>query len=161
MKPRRPLYGPFGTIGPAKGFTWAEVRCTDGTLLGNLAFRQRVVAQAKRLNVLRAQLAARYRVPLSSVSISVNSWYRSTRYNASIGGAKNSQHLYGRASDIRITVRLRTGKRVQLKPSFVATLAARYVKGFLNGGIGWYDPAHGNFTHLDGRGYRARWVNVG
>lgn len=158
---KRPAYGAFGRIGPAKGFTWAEVRCTDGTLPGGLVMRQRFVRQAKLLNVLRAALAKRYGVLTTDVSIAVNSWYRSPRYNASIGGATKSQHVEGRATDIRISVRLRTGKRVTLKPSFVALLAARHVTAFNGGGIGWYDAAHGNFTHLDHRGYRARWVNVG
>lgn len=156
-----PLYGVFGRIGPAKGFTWGEVRCTDGSLPRDLAFRRRVVAQARRLNRLRAALAAKYRIPVTSVSIAVNSWYRSPAYNKRIGGASRSMHLTGSASDIRITVRLRTGKRVQLKPGFVALLAARYVPAFNAGGIGWYDAAHGNFTHVDGRKGRARWVNVG
>lgn len=153
----RPAFGVYGRIGPAVGFTWDEVRCTDGTLPSGLAFRRQVVAQARRLNTLRAALAKRYKVPFTSISIRVNSWYRSPSYNKRIGGASNSMHLYGKATDIRIVVRLRTGKSVQLKPSFVGLLAARHVKGFLNGGIGVYGPAAGNFTHLDGRGYRARW----
>lgn len=156
---RAPAYGVFGRIGPAVGFTWDEVRCTDGTLPRDLAFRRRVVAQARRLNVLRGRIAKRFRVPFTSVSIVVNSWYRSPSYNARIGGARNSQHLRGTATDIRIVVRLRTGKRVTLAPRFVALLAAAYVPGFNAGGIGWYDAAHGNFTHVDGRGSRARWVN--
>jgi uncharacterized protein YcbK (DUF882 family) len=157
-----PAYGVFGRIGPAKGFTWGEVRCTDGTLPRDLAFRRRVVAQARRLNVLRAGIAKRYGVnPWTNVSIAVNSWYRSPSYNRKIGGASRSLHLTGSATDVRFYVTLKTRKRVMLKPSFVALLAARYVPGFNNGGIGHYDAAHGNFTHLDGRGYRARWINVG
>lgn len=160
----QPRYGVYGRIGPAIGFTWDEVRCTDGTLPSDLAFRRKAVQQARRLNVLRKRIAARFRVPFTSVSIIVNSWFRSERYNASIHGAKFSRHVYapnGDATDIRIRVRLRTGKRVTLAPRFVALLAAAYVPGFNVGGIGWYDAAHGSFTHVDSRGYRARWVNVG
>lgn len=157
-------YGSRGTIGPAPGFTWDEVRCTDGTLPSARAFRRKAVFQARRLNVLRNSIARKYGVPAANVSIIVNSWYRSHAYNAKIRGAKFSRHVYtpnGDASDIRIRVKLRTGRRVTLKPSFVALLAARYVPAFNGGGIGWYDADHGSFTHLDARGYRSRWVNAG
>lgn len=151
---RRPAYGAYGRVGPAKGFTWAEVRCTDGTLPRGVVFRRRVVKQAKHLNRLRLRIAARYRIdPWSDVTIVANSWYRSPRYNASIGGASNSQHLYGRATDVQIIVRLRNGRRVKLAPKWVARLAAVNVPAFNDGGIGTYPT----FTHLDHRGYRARW----
>lgn len=152
-------YGLFGKVGPAPGFTWDEVRCTDGSLPRDLAFRRRVRKQARCLNTLRIKLAKRYGVPKGNVSIVVNSWYRSPSYNRSIGGASNSQHLYGRATDIRVYVRLRSGKRPMLKPRFVAHLAGRLVPAFATGGIGWYDEAHGNFTHVDHRAGKARWIN--
>lgn len=159
----RPKFGVYGTIGPAVGFTWAEVRCTDGTLPSDLAFRRRAVQQARRLNVLRAKIAQRYGIRFTDVSIIVNSWFRSLRYQTKVlKGVPNSRHVYrpnGDATDIRIRVRLRTGRRVTLAPRFVAHLAAKYVPAFANGGIGWYDAAHGSFTHLDARGYRARWIN--
>lgn len=166
----RPKFGYFGTVGPAVGFTWDEVRCTDGSLPRDLAFRRKAVAQARRLNVLRKAIAARYGIAFTDVSIIVNSWYRSAAYNAKIRGAKFSRHVYapnGDATDIRIRVRLRAARKgaarktVTLHPRFVALLAARHVPGFNNGGIGWYDTAHGYFTHVDGRGYRARWINIG
>ncbi|HEX6956271.1 MAG TPA: D-Ala-D-Ala carboxypeptidase family metallohydrolase [Agromyces sp.] len=161
MPKLRPKYGVLGTVGPAPGFSWAEVRCTDGTLPTSLLMRRRFVVQARLLNVFRAKLAKRYGVPTSDVSIVVNSWYRSPAYNRRIGGASKSQHVEGRATDIRVYLKPRRAARVMLKPSFVAHLLARYVPQFAGGGIGWYDPAHGNFTHVDHRGYRARWVNVG
>lgn len=160
----RPKFGIYGTIGPAVGFTWAEVRCTDGTLPSDLAFRRKAVQQARRLNVLRKGIATRYGIAFTDVSIICNSWFRSARYNRKIGGASRSRHVFkpnGDATDIRIRVRLRGGRRVTLHPRFVALLAARYVPAFNRGGIGWYDAAHGSFTHVDARGYRARWINVG
>lgn len=153
------LYGTFGKIGPAPGFTWSEVRCTDGSLPRGLRFRRSVVRQARCLNTLRTALAKRYKIPLDNVSIAVNSWYRSPAYNASIGGATRSMHVTGKATDLRIYVRLRSGKRVMLKPTFVGLLAARHVPAFATGGIGTYDTAHGNFTHVDHRAGRARWTN--
>lgn len=152
--PKRPAYGVYGSVGPAKGFTWDEVRCTDGTLPRGLAFRRRVVRQARLLNRMRGKIAKRYGLrPFVDVSFVVNSWYRSPNYNRSIGGASNSMHLYGKATDVQIIIRHR-GKRVKLKPSFVGLLAARYVPAFNAGGIGVYPT----FTHLDHRGYRARWT---
>lgn len=151
----RPSYGTYGRVGPAKGFTWGEVRCTDGTLPSGLAFRRRVVAQARNLNRLRLAIARRFRIdPWTNVSIAPNSWYRSPAYNASIGGASRSEHKTGRATDVQIVVRTRAGKRVRLAPKFVALLAARHVPEVNRGGIGTYTT----FTHLDNRpNGPARW----
>lgn len=159
----QPNYGPFGKIGPAVGFTWNEVRCTDGTLPNDAEFRWEAVRQARRLNVLRKRISVRFGVPFNAVSIIVNSWYRSYAYNRKIGGAKASRHVWqphGDATDLRVRVTLKTGRRVTLHPRFVAALAAAYVPEFANGGIGWYDAEHGWFTHLD-NGPKRRWINVG
>lgn len=162
----RPKYGVYGTVGPAFGFTWDEVRCTDGTLPNDLAFRRRAVRTARALNRVRRKIALRYGIPFSSVSIIVNSWYRSPKYNALIKGARQSLHLTGVAVDLRIRVKLRTGKSVTLHPRFVAALSGRHEPEYASGGIGWYDASHGYFTHDDRRGVefrmpRARWINVG
>lgn len=76
--------------------------------------------------------------------ISVNSGYRSPQYNKKIGGAKNSQHMVGKAADIKIQ---------GLTPSQVAKLAEKV--GFR--GIGTYDT----FTHVDVRANKARWSGKG
>lgn len=150
---RRPRYGLYGTVGPARGFTWGEVRCTDGTLPRTLRMRRRFRRQARLLNRLRSRIARKYRIPATNVSIAVNSWYRSPSYNARIGGARYSEHVEGRATDVQVFVRLRNGRRVKLKPTYVGRLAARFVPSFQRGGIGTY----ATFTHLDHRGYTARW----
>lgn len=152
---RRPRYGSFGTVGPARGFTWSEVRCTDGTLPRGVRMRRRFRRQARLLNRLRNRIARKYGIPATNVSIIVNSWYRSPNYNARIGGARYSEHVEGRATDVQIYVRLRNGRRVKLAPSYVGKLAARYVPAFQRGGIGVYTRS--GFTHLDHRGYTARW----
>lgn len=150
---RRPAYGIIGTVGPARGFTWDEVRCRDGSRL-TLAQKRAAVRQARLLNKLRVKIARRYRVrAFVDVSFVVNSWHRSPAYNASIGGASQSLHLTGKATDVQVIVRQR-GERVKLRPRFVGILAAHYVPEFNAGGIGVY----GTFTHLDHRGYRARWT---
>lgn len=156
----RPRYGSAGTVGPAPGFTWDEVRCTDGTLPESLIMRRRFARQARLLNKLRRAIAKRHGVTVDDVNILVNSFYRSPAYNASIGGASQSQHVEGRATDIRVIVRTRYGRRVQLRPAYVARLAARYVPAFQRGGIGVYTAA--NFTHLDHRpNGPARWNGPG
>lgn len=64
--------------------------------------------------------------------IHINSAYRSPVYNKKIGGAKNSQHQYGKAVDVSIA---------GVPPSKVAEIARKL--GFT--GIGTYK----SFTHID------------
>ena len=70
----------------------------------------------------------------------INSGYRTKPHNKAVGGASNSQHLYGRASDIVVS---------GVKPS---TVYKKANKIFKNGGVGKYPT----FTHVDTRGYRSR-----
>lgn len=154
VKPK-PKYGFNGTVGPAIRFTWAETESGDGEPVKGV-IKQNAVTQARLLNQLRKNIAKHYRVRFGDVSITVNSWYRSPSYNKKIGGASLSQHMTGRATDITVAVR---GER--LHPRKVAELAES-VPALRKGGIGWYDAAHGNFTHVDHRaGGPARWVNKG
>ena len=78
--------------------------------------------------------------------IKINSGYRSKDHNKKVGGAKNSQHLYGKASDIVIK-------------GFTPHEVAEAIEGLIRlgvmdeGGIGIYNT----FTHYDIRGTKARW----
>ena len=73
----------------------------------------------------------------------INSGYRSAAYNATIkNAAKNSQHVQGKAADIRIT---------GVTPAKVAEIAECYLGN--SGGIGIYST----FTHIDVRKSCARW----
>lgn len=80
--------------------------------------------------------------------IQVVSGYRCPEHNREVGGAKNSQHVLGKAADIRIP-----GKSVQE----IYSLACG-VEAFEEGGIGVY-PDQG-FVHVDVRGHMARWGQV-
>lgn len=80
------------------------------------------------------------RYVLGGNSIIINSGYRSPNHNRSVGGAKNSQHIYGKAADIRVN-----GKT----PNQVYNEANKIFK---NGGVGRYNT----FTHVDVRGTRVR-----
>lgn len=72
----------------------------------------------------------------------INSAFRTTIHNKSVGGAKNSQHLYGCAADIAVS-----GVSPKKVAEYVETLLAG------KGGIGVYS----NFVHIDVRDKKARW----
>ncbi len=71
-------------------------------------------------------------------TIHLNSAYRCLEYNKVVGGEPNSQHTKGNATDIRVG---------EMSPLEVADAC----EGF--DGLGRYD----SFTHIDSRGYKARW----
>lgn len=70
----------------------------------------------------------------------INSGYRTPEYNKTVGGAKKSYHMQGKAVDIRIN---------GLKPEEIAKIAEK--TGFT--GIGIYK----SFTHLDIRPNKTKW----
>lgn len=72
--------------------------------------------------------------------ITINSAYRCPHHNAKIGGAKNSQHVLGTATDIVIK---------GMSPDEVADACEHF------DGLGRYDT----FTHVDSRGSKSRWDN--
>lgn len=147
----KPKWGINGSVGPAPRFTWKEVACNNGVALPK-KYRKNAVKQARTLNNLRADLAKTYKVKPERVFITINSWYRTPAYNASIGGVGNSTHTTGMATDIVVYVKTSRGKMRRVPPSVTAAHAERR-PNYKKGGIGRY----ANFTHLDVRGYRARW----
>jgi uncharacterized protein YcbK (DUF882 family) len=107
----------------------------------------------------------------------VMSGFRTPRYNkggGNTGGRANlSRHMYGDASDVYVD-NDRDGQpddlngdgRVDAKDAKVFADAAERVERqypALVGGIGIYKACcgHGPFTHIDTRGYRARWNGEG
>lgn len=72
----------------------------------------------------------------------INSAYRTPEYNKKVGGATQSQHLYGIAADIAIS---------GVSPKDVAAFAENLLSG--RGGIGIYS----GFTHIDVREVKSRW----
>lgn len=78
--------------------------------------------------------------------IHINSGFRCPANNARVGGSPRSQHLAGRAADIRVT---------GLSPLVLAA-AAETVPAFRDGGIGVYSDQA--FVHVDARNGRARWA---
>ena len=75
-------------------------------------------------------------------AVTINSGYRTTAYNAQVGGARYSQHLRGTAADIVVE---------GAGPLLVGQMAEYYLGS--RGGIGVYQT----FTHVDTRSGKARW----
>lgn len=75
-------------------------------------------------------------------SVSITSAYRTPTKNKAVGGSTYSQHLYGRAADVKIS---------GVSPKKVAAYAETLLKN--KGGIGIYST----FTHIDVRGTKSRW----
>ena len=75
-------------------------------------------------------------------AVNINSGYRTPAYNKKVGGVTQSQHLYGTATDIRIS---------DVNPKDIA----KYVETLMpnTGGIGIYS----NFVHVDVRKTKSRW----
>lgn len=114
-------------------FRISEFRCKDGTKVpgqyyGNL---QRVMALLEQI-----------RTACGNGKITIVSGYRTLAHNQKCGGAPKSQHLTASAADIRVQ-----GKT----PAQVYKICDALVGN--RGGVGKYK----NFTHVDVRGYRARW----
>ncbi len=76
-----------------------------------------------------------------NAKVVVTSGNRCKAYNTQIGGGVNSQHLYSKAADIKVS---------GVKPQDVADFAEELLT---EGGIGRYN----SFTHVDVRNRKARW----
>ena len=117
-------------------FNKEEFDCADGTQMPLEVFNN-VIELAESLEVLRAHFNA---------PITINSAWRTATYNRKVGGAVNSQHLSGKASDIVVS---------GVPPEEVANAIEFLIECGLmkEGGVGRYDT----FTHYDIRGTKARW----
>lgn len=119
-----------------KNFRLSEFACKDGTPVP-----ERLIPKTKRLaeclQVIRDEVGD---------ALFINSAYRTPSYNKKVGGAPDSQHPKGTASDL--VTRTLTPRQLQ-------SLILRLIKeGKIDeGGVGLYP----SFVHYDIRGVKARW----
>jgi len=119
-----------------ENFTRQEFDCKDGTIVPDNLLPN-IKALAIQLQALRVHLGE---------PIHINSAYRSPAHNKRIGGAKNSQHVLGKAADI--TCKSKSPK--QLAAAIEKLITAGKLKF---GGMGVYP----GFVHVDIRAGKARW----
>lgn len=74
--------------------------------------------------------------------VNINSGYRCPSHNAAVDGATSSRHMEGDAADVWIA---------GVDPDDVYAWADKRIGD--GGGVGSYNT----FTHIDRRGYKARW----
>lgn len=119
----------------APDFKVRELRCRDGS---------DTVMVDEALTVVLQCIREHFGKP-----VTITSGYRTPAHNAAVGGAKSSQHLYGRAADIRVQ-----GVSVEAVAAYAESLMPDW------GGVGRYPVKAGRATgwvHVDTRADKARW----
>ena len=119
-----------------KNFTRREFKSKDGAQMPKSVLCN-IKDLADNLQVLRDFLGE---------PIRINSAYRSEAHNKAIGGSKTSQHLLGKAADIKV-------KDIDTKDLYLIIESLILDGQMTDGGLGLYDT----FVHYDIRGSRARW----
>lgn len=119
----------------APDFKVRELRCRDGT---------DTVMVDEVLTVVLQCIREHFGKP-----VTITSGYRTAAHNAAVGGAKSSQHLLGRAADIRVQ-----GVSVEDVAAYAESLMPD------RGGVGRYPVKAGRvagWVHVDTRADKARW----
>lgn len=109
-------------------FRVKEFACTDGS--------DPIFIDSDLVNVLQ-KIRSHF-----GKSVTITSAYRTPTKNKAVGGQTYSQHLYGKAADIKVK---------GIAPKKVAAYAETLLKN--KGGIGTYST----FVHVDVRATKARW----
>ncbi len=125
-----------GTRKLSANFTVAEFACKDGS---------DPVFVDSSLAALLQKIRDHFGRP-----VVITSGYRTAAHNKSVGGAAYSQHLYGRAADIRVQ-----GIPVEQLAAYAETCLPG------TGGIGRYPPRAGRavgWVHVDTRPAKSRWT---
>lgn len=114
-------------------FSTAELACKD---CGKCLLDPQLIPALEELRALGPE------------PIYVDDGYRCPEHNAAAGGVSDSQHVLGKAADIRIGA-------LTLQEMYDRAIQ---VPAFFNGGIGVYDGTP--FIHVDTRKGKARWARV-
>ena len=109
-------------------FKVKEFACTDGS--------DPIFVDSNLVNVLQ-KIRTHF-----GTSVTITSAYRTPGRNKAVGGETYSQHLYGKAADIKVK---------GVSPKTVAAYVERIMPK--SGGIGTYST----FVHVDVRSTKARW----
>ena len=120
----------------APDFKVRELRCRDGS---------DTVMVDETLTVVLQCIRDHFGKP-----VTITSGYRTPAHNAAVGGAKSSQHLLGRAADIRVQ-----GASVEDVAAYAESLMPDW------GGVGRYPVKAGRPTgwvHVDTRANKSRWT---
>lgn len=115
-------------------FTWGEATHNGTRLPESSSVVYGIIRICQALEDIRYRFGGR--------SMGINSWYRPPAINAAIGGASNSRHLYGDAVDFVVS---------GYHPYDVYARLDSWWGS--KGGL----ASSSVFTHIDARGYRARW----
>lgn len=110
-----------------KNFKISEFRCKGSGTLPNGGIDNNLILKLEEL-----------RYALGGKALVINSGYRSPAHNKRVGGASKSQHLYGKAADIKVR---------GVTPATVYRAADKIFNG-----VGRYNT----FTHVDTRENKAR-----
>jgi hypothetical protein len=118
---------------PGGNFTWGEATKNGTRIPETTTIVSNIIGLARELQKARDRIGRPFRI---------NSWYRPPAVNRAVGGASQSQHLYGRAADIEVS-------------GYSGRRAANAVMSWWPGGVGIYSNMP-NVIHLD-TGPRRMW----
>jgi len=116
-------------------FSLEEFECKCGCKMPEFV-KKNIIELAENLQVIRDVVG----------KLNLTNAYRCKEHNADVGGAINSQHLKGKAADVK-------------SKEYDVLEVSKIIEGLIKsekieqGGIGIYNT----FTHYDIRGVRARW----
>ena len=118
-----------------KNFSIEEFQCRCGCNMPEFV-KKNVIELAENLQIIRDEVGR----------LDLTNSYRCKDHNSDVGGSTSSQHLVGKAADV---------KSKSIKPKEMAQIVNDLMKNekIKTGGIGIYNT----FTHIDIRGVRARW----
>lgn len=128
-----------------RNFKLSEFDCKDGTPVP-VKYYKKVKKLAVNTQVLRDYFNETKDEDEDEITITIESGYRTRKYNKKVSKARRSKHLKAMANDLK--VKNRTSSQV-----FVTILLLIQNKKMKQGGLGLYKT----FVHYDTRLFKARW----